>query len=45
MEDVDEIRSGLKNRRRMCVSIVNYTRNGKPFWNILAIQVSVHILL
>lgn len=38
VEDVNQIRSGLKQRRRVCVSILNYTRNGSPFWNILAIQ-------
>ena len=40
-DDLNEIRDALKNRRKMCVSILNYTRNGKPFWNILAIEVGV----
>jgi len=38
-EDVSVIRDGLKEKKKICVSILNYTRNGKPFWNILAIQV------
>jgi len=37
-DDILVIREGLKHRRRMCVSILNYTRSGEPFWNILAIQ-------
>jgi len=38
-EDVTTIREGIKEKKPICVSILNYTRNGKPFWNILAIQV------
>ena len=34
-----QIREGIKEKKPICVSILNYTRNGKPFWNILAIQV------
>lgn len=36
--DVMELRLGIKNRRTTSVVIVNYRKDGSPFWNILTIR-------
>ena len=37
-EAVDEIRDGLRENRELTVEILNYRKDGKPFWNRLSID-------
>ncbi|MDR5900111.1 EAL domain-containing protein [Halomonas vilamensis] len=37
-ETVDEIRAGIREQRDVCVTLVNYRKDGTPFWNQLEIS-------
>ena len=36
-DDVHDIRMAVKKNQRVCVVILNYCKDGSPFWNVLSI--------
>nr|AHZ63879.1 phototropin [Isoetes tegetiformans] len=38
MKTVDQIRNAVKEQRDITVQLLNYTKNGRPFWNLFHLQ-------